>query len=158
MAYAVYNNQVYRINPRDGIIRVLSQEKEEGFTNVIDRRGKTMDDLFVKEVSEVDLDFAYELRFRAEYFGHEFEVITAVDKQRFEKDFIAVEAGYNNEVAILLDFKVYDKFARKKELSFSDIDRLIEVKVPILKFKGMEKIETEIPKDKIAEYINNKVE
>lgn len=158
MAYAVYNNRLHRLYERDGKIRIVSRNKEEGFANYVDILGETADDLFVKEVSEDDLDFAYELWYRAEYFGHEFDVFSSIDKKLFEKNVIVLKASFNDDMAKLLDFDHYDRGTLIKRLCFDDIDRLIEVKVPILKFKDMEQTEKEIPKDKIAEHINNKLE
>lgn len=160
MKYGVYRNETYLMYidyldyKKKEKLYLFSRSKRTGLEKVInDDIGVT----YEKEVSEDDLDFAYELRFRAEYFGHAFKVMSSIDKRRLEDGIIALST-FDRDIGDLLEFDSYDQFLLYKDVQMDDIDRLIEVKVPILKFKGMEEIETEIPKDKIAEYINNKLE
>lgn len=161
MFYAVCQGKLFLLNVifnRDTLENeyyLFSKTERHGLRKVINKYGGIS---YQKEVNEDDLDFAYELWYQAEYFGHVFEVFSSIDKKLLDRDVIVLKASFNDDMAKLLDFGHYDRGTLIKRLCFDDIDRLIEVKVPILKFKDMEQTEKEIPKDKIAEHINNKLE
>ena len=155
MHYAIYQNQCYRINARN-VIRLLSSERKQGFVNVI-VEGVKQDNLFVKEVSEDDLDFAYRTKYLVDYQGQTFEILSSIGKRLFGqgKIFLFTE---DREDAKKFNFEAYDNLSFKKAITIGEVDRITEIKIPILRFKDMEPTETIIEKDQIMDYIINLIE
>ncbi|WP_376847645.1 hypothetical protein [Camelliibacillus cellulosilyticus] len=50
-------------------------------------------------------------------------------------------------------FEKREQFVFDKEVSLDDLDALVEIKTPILKFRGMPEERKVIPKSMIMEYI-----
>ncbi len=156
MQCAIYQNQCYRINASNGKIRVLSPEKKQGFVNVI-VEGVKQDNLFVKEVSEDDLDFAYRTKYFVDYQGQTFEVLADIGKRLLGQGKIQLYTE-DRETARRLGFEPYDNGSFHKGIQLDEVDRITEIKIPILRFKGMESTRTIIEKDRIMDYIMNLVE
>lgn len=54
--------------------------------------------------------------------------------------------------------KSYNKFVFEKEVTLDEIDALIEIMKPILKFKNDKEIKTKIEKKDIIDYIKNVID
>ena len=152
MHYAIYQNQCYRINARN-VIRLLSPEKKQGFVNVI-VEGVKQDNLFVKEVPEDDLDFAYRTKYLVDYQGQIFEILSDIDKLLLEDDEVILFTD-DPSIAKSYGFRAYDNISFQKSIHLDEVDRVTEIKIPILRFKDMEPTETIIEKDQIMDYIIN---
>ncbi|MEM5768622.1 MAG: hypothetical protein AAGU32_10110 [Bacillota bacterium] len=156
MQYAIYQNQCYRINARDGKIRLLSSEKRQGFVNVI-VEGVKQDNLFVKEVSEDDLDFAYRTKYLVDYQDQTFEILSGIGKRLLNDDVVILFTDIP-AIAKEYGFRHYDNISFQKDIHLGEIDRITEIKIPILRFKGVESTRTIIEKDQIMDYIMNLIE
>ena len=156
MQYAIYQNQRFRINPRNGKIRLLCPEKKQGFINVI-VEGVKQENLFVKEVSEDDLDFAYRTKYLVDYQGQTFETLADIGKRLLgqRKLYLYTE---DREAARRLGFDTYENGSFQKGIYLDEIERITEIKIPILRFKRMESTQTIIEKDQIKDYITNLIE
>ena len=73
LLYCLYNNKKYKAKYQNGVVKITTDVKEQGFTNYIDVLGREHYDLFVKELSlqDVDLVFYEEIEFKYEgmYFS-----------------------------------------------------------------------------------------
>lgn len=157
MAYAIYHDRCYRMNIRNGGIRILSNVKEEGFNNAVSIIGEMHNDLFVKEVSEEDLDFAYDTKYLVDYQGQTFEILSSIGKRLLGLGRIFLFTD-NRDDAKKYGFEAYDNLSFKKPITINEVDRIAEIKIPILRFKGMEPTQTIIEKDQIMDYIMNLIE
>lgn len=56
LLYCLYNNKKYKAKYQNGVVKITTDVKEQGFTNYIDVLGREHYDLFVKEFSLQDVD------------------------------------------------------------------------------------------------------
>ena len=111
----------------------------------------------MKEVSEEDLDFAYRTKYLVDYRGQTFETLADIGKRLLGQRILYLYTE-DHEAARRLGFDTYENGSFKKGIYLDEIERITEIKIPILKFKGMESTKTIIEKDQIIDYIMNMVE
>jgi hypothetical protein len=138
-------------------VSLLSAIKKDGFSNYIDILGKMQDNFFIKEVLEDDLDFAYRTKYLVDYQGQTFEILSDIDKLLLEDDEVILFTD-NPSIAKSYGFRHYDNISFQKNIHLDEVERVTEIKIPILKFKGMESTKTIIEKDQILDYIMNLIE
>lgn len=157
MEYAIFENQCYRLGARKGKTLLLSSKKRDGFSNYIDILGKMQDDFFMKEVSEDDLDFAFDTKYLVDYQGQTFEILSGIGKRLLHDDVVILFTDIP-AIAKRYGFRHYDNISYQKDIHLDEVDRITEIKIPILRFKGMESTKTIIDKDQIQNYIMNLIE
>lgn len=157
MAYAIYHNRCFRMNIRDGKVRILSRTKETGFNNAFNILGEMQNDLFVKEVSEEDLDYAFDTKYLVDYQGQTFEILSDIDKLLLTDDVVILFTDIPS-IAKSYGFRHYDNISFQKNIHLHEVERVTEIKIPILRFKGMESTKTIIKKDQIMDYIMNLID
>jgi hypothetical protein len=159
MEYAQFRGQVYLmyIDYLDYIqkekIYLYSWVKRPGLY-AVEEDGEIT---YKREVQEDDLDFAYETEYLVDYQGQTFETLADISKGLLGNRKIHLYTE-DREAARRLGFEAYDNGSFQKGITLSDIDRVTEIKIPILRFKGMETTKTIIEKDQILGYIMNLIE
>ncbi|MPM98896.1 hypothetical protein SDC9_146086 [bioreactor metagenome] len=103
------------------------------------------------------MDFAYRVKYLVDYQGHTFETLADVGKRLLGQDKLYLYTE-DREIAENLGFETYDNGSFDKGIYLRDIERVTELKIPILRFKGMETTKTIIEKDQILDYIINLIE
>lgn len=148
-AFAIYKDKVYPLNIRDGSLRLKSNIKEEGFKQLIDIAGNEHNDLFIKELSEEDVELAFEIEVVVVFKGEEFQLFTAVSPE----DITVKITSFNPEQAKQFDFEIHEPFVFKKEISFDEVEEIIEIRKPILKWEGQPESRRIIPKQLYNAYL-----
>ena len=113
--------------------------------------------IYKREVSEDDLDFAYRTKYLVDYQGQTFEILSDIDKLLLKDDEVILFTDIP-EIARSYGFRHYDNISFQKSIHLDEVDRVTEIKIPILRFKGMESTQTVIEKDQIMDYIMNLIE
>lgn len=137
-------------------VRLRSRILEEGFSELIDLVGNIHNDIFIKEVDIDDVNIIYNLEYKVIYKGKEF-VPWAIGKFILETDKIPLGTSDDND-AKNYGFKKMEQFVFKKEVLIDEVDALIEIKKPILKFKHIDEEVRKIDKKDIRSYLNNILE
>lgn len=156
--YCIYKGQNYIMNICNDKVELISHKKEDvnkGFEEYVDVLGNRHRDILVKEVNVDDLDFAYKLNFKVIYNSIEFEP-WSIGKYILDKKSISLFTS-NSDLASLYGFNKEEQFVFKKNLKISDIDALIEIKIPILKFNKMKEERTRIESNHIKKYLENTI-
>ena len=113
--------------------------------------------IYKREVSEDDLDFAYRTKYLVDYQGQTFEILADIGKRLLGQGKIYLYTE-DREDARKLEFEGYDNGSFQKGIDLDEVERVIEIKIPILRFKGMASTQRIIEKDQIMDYINNLIE
>ncbi|WP_010677573.1 hypothetical protein [Bacillus timonensis] len=150
--YALYQNKVYPVNFQGQVLCLTSKFKENGFNELIDIVGNRHDDIFIKEVSLEDVLLVYELKMNAIYKGKEFETY-GVDSSTLEKNYILLFSMDYEDVNDF-GFRKHEQFVYQKEVALGDIDALVEMKKPILKWENQPESRRTIPNNKIRDYLS----
>ncbi|MGG0658420.1 hypothetical protein [Rummeliibacillus pycnus] len=153
MIYAIYKNKVYLANVRESKVRLKTRIAELGFNELVDLAGNIHNNIFIKEVSVDDLEFAYELKYKVIYNNLEFEP-WSISKHILYEEKISLFTS-NSDLASLYGFTKEEQFVFKKELKLNDIEALIEIKIPILKFNHMKEERTRIEQKYIKKYFED---
>lgn len=96
---------------------------------------------------------AYELKYKIIYKGKKF-VPWAVGKFILETNKIPLGTSDEKD-AKNYKFEKMEQFVFKKEVQIDEVDALIEIKKPILKFQNMDEEFTRIEQKDIRSYLNN---
>ncbi len=150
--YAVYNKKDYSANIRNHVLRLRSNIKESGFNELVDLAGNKHDDIFIKEVSLEDVELVYELKINAIYKGKEFETY-GVDSSTLEKNYILLFSMDYKDVNDY-SFSKHEQFVYQKQVALDDIDALVEIKKPVLKWENQPELRKLIPNNTIQEYLS----
>lgn len=150
--YAIYQNKNYPVNIREQVLHIISKYKNNGFQELNDIAGNKHDDIFIKEVTLDDVELVYELKINAVYNGREFET-NGVDSSTLEKNYILL-FSMDYEDVNNYGFIKHEQFVYQKEVKLEDIDSLVEIKKPILKWENQPESRKTIPSNKIQEYLS----
>lgn len=126
--------------------------KELGFEELIDLGGNKHKDVFVKEVGVEDIDVIYEIHYKIIYQGKEYSPFTigelVIENEKitiFSKDYVDYEKD---------GFQKKEQFVFVKEVAINNIEGIIEIKKPILDFKGLPEEKKYLSKNAISHDIN----
>lgn len=151
--YAEYQGKTYPVVIRNGKYRLRSRVQDMGFEELIDLGGNKHKDIFVKEVKIEDIDVIYELQYKIIYQGKEYSPFVigelAIENDKitlFSKDYEDYEKN---------GFQKKEQFVFVKEVGIDNIEGIIEIKKPILDFKGLPEEKKYLSKNSISHYINN---
>ena len=159
MSYAIYHGDLYKmyVDYLDYIqkekIYIYSQYHRPGLQR-IEEYGEIT---YEKEVSQDDLDFAFDTKYLVDYQGQTFEILSDIDKLLLTDDLVILFTDVP-AIAKRYGFRHYDNISYQKDIHLDEVDRVTEIKIPILKFKGMESTQRIIEKDQIMDYIINLIE
>lgn len=151
--YAVYKNRVYELDQSGDKLELVSSTTNEGFKKIEFDQGFISKVLYVKEINIDELDMAYDLEYRVLYNGIEFEPL-AVGKFSLDEKSITVSTS-DRDIARNFGFIKKEQFVFDKSIPLDDIDALIEIKKPILKFKDQKEERTKIDHKDIKIYLAN---
>ena len=155
-SYCKYKNKIFPLDIHSNTLELTSNESEDinnGFKEYIDVLGNKHSDILIKEVSLDEVEFAYELSYKVIYKGTEFNP-WAIGKLIINKDEISLFTS-NSEQANQYEFTKKEQFIFKKEVKLDEIEALIEIKKPILKFKYIKEEKIKIEKKDIRNYLKN---
>ncbi|MEH7235653.1 hypothetical protein [Bacillus sp. JJ1562] len=150
--YVIYKNKIYPVNIRGSALRIRSEIKENGFHELIDLVGNKHDDIFIKEVSLEDIELVYELKLNVIYRGKEYET-NGFDPSTLLKNHILLFSMDYDDVNDY-GFRKHEQFVFQKEVTLENIDALIEIKKPILKWADQPESRKTIPNNIIQEYLS----
>ena len=88
--YAYYKGHLLSAHYVGKKIRIGSSIKYEGFEPYTDVVGRVHYDHFVREVTDVDLDYLYDLSYQVKYKGRYFILFTALNPPAIEEDYYEV--------------------------------------------------------------------
>ncbi|MBE6050036.1 MAG: hypothetical protein E7214_05060 [Clostridium sp.] len=156
MMYAVYKNKVYLANVRELKVRLKSRIAEPGFNELVDLAGNIHKDIFIKEVDMNNIDIIYEIDYRVLYKGNEYKCLK-VTKEILDINYITIYTN-DSDIADQYGFIKKEQFIYDKNIPLNEIDALIEIKKPILKFKYLKEEKTKIEQKEIKNYLVNIIE
>ena len=156
MIYAIYKNKIYLANMRESRIRLKTRISEEGFNKLVDLAGNVHKDIFIKEVDIDDIDSIYELEYRIIYRGNEYKCLK-VAKGNLDIDYITIYTS-NVNLGKQYGFIKKEQFIFEKDVYLNEIDELIEIKIPILKFNNLKSERIKISGSDIRDYLLNIIE
>lgn len=155
-AYCIYKGKTFILDICNNTLELTSNKSEDvnnGFKEYVDVLGNRHSDILVKKVSTDDLEFAYELKYKVIYNNIEFEP-WSIGKHILNEEKISLFTS-NSDLASLYGFTKEEQFVFKKELKLNDIEALIEIKIPILKFNHMKEERTRIEQKYIKKYFED---
>ncbi|MDP4553398.1 hypothetical protein Q9251_21315 [Alkalihalobacillus macyae] len=136
--YAKYIDKIYKLDMDGDILELMSTDQvdlQNGFSFYVDVLGKEHSDFYIKRVKVEEVDLAFELKINANYNGKEFETLSLgpfnIQEGKiplFTKDFVEVEK---------FNFHKQEQFVFIKEVPLQEIESLVEINIPILKFKEL---------------------
>ncbi|MGG0658426.1 hypothetical protein [Rummeliibacillus pycnus] len=153
-AYCIYKGKTFILDIYNNTLELISNKREDvnnGFKEYVDVLGNRQSDILVKEISVDDLEFAYELKYKVIYNNIEFEP-WSIGKYILNEEKISLFTS-NSDLASLYGFTKEEQFVFKKEIKLNDIEALIEIKIPILKFNHMKEERTRIEQMYIKKYL-----
>lgn len=152
--YCIYKRETFLLDIYNNTLELTSNKMEDtkhGFKEYVDVLENRHRDILVKVVSVDDLEFAYELRYKVIYNNIEFEP-WSIGKHILNEEKISLFTS-DSDLAALYGFTKEEQFVFKKELKLNDVEALIEIKIPILKFKHMKEERTRIEQKYIEKYL-----
>lgn len=153
MIYAIYKNKIYLANIRQLKVRLKTRFAELGSNELVDLAGNVHKDIFIKEVDINDVDMLYEIEYRVLYKGNEYKSLK-VTKENLDINYITIFTSYS-DIANQYGFIKKEQFIYDKKISLDEIDALIEIKRPILKFSYLKEQKTIIEQKDIRDYLAN---
>ena len=156
MIYAIYKNKIYLANVRQSKVRLKTRVAELGFNELVDLAGNVHKDIFIKEVDMNDVDIIYEVEYRVLYRGNEYKCLK-VAKETVDINYITIFTS-DSDIANQCGFIKKEQFIFDKDVSLDEIDALIEIKKPILKFSNLKEQKITINQKDIKNYLSNIIE
>ncbi|KOF56262.1 hypothetical protein AGR56_05200 [Clostridium sp. DMHC 10] len=151
MIYAIYKNKVYLANVRESKIRLKTRINE-----LVDLAGNVHKDIFIKEVDINNVEIIYEVDYRVLYKGNEYKCLK-VAKETLDINYITIYTS-DSDIAAKYEFIKKEQFIFDKDVSLDEIDALIEIKKPILKFNCLKEQRTKIEQKDIKDYLSKIIE
>lgn len=156
MIYAIYKNKVYLANVRESKIRLKTRIAELGFNELVDLAGNVHKDIFIKEVDMNNVDMIYEVDYRVLYKRNEYKCLK-VAKETLDINYITIYTS-DSDIAAQYEFIKKEQFIFDKDVSLDEIDALVEIKKPILKFNYLKEKRTIIEQKDIKDYLSKIIE
>ncbi|MDD9148963.1 hypothetical protein OYT88_10410 [Sporolactobacillus sp. CQH2019] len=151
MVFAIYNNKEYEATIRNSKIRLKSRMEDVGFSELVDIAGNIHKDIYIKEVSDNKVELVYELNYKVIYKGMEFEPL-AIGKFVLDQHYIMITTN-DRDIAEKFQFEKKEPFVFDKQIPLNEIDALIEIKIPLLRFKNLGEERIRIESQDIKAYL-----
>lgn len=151
MIYAIYKSKIYLASVRSLKVRLKTRTIEPGFNELVDLAGNIHKDIFIKEVDINDVDIIYQIDYRVLYKGKEYECLN-VSKKTLDRKYITIYTS-DSDIAKKYDFIKKEQFIFEKNAFLDEIEALIEIKKPILKFSHLKEERTKIMQNDIKDYL-----
>ncbi|THE10568.1 hypothetical protein E1I69_18350 [Bacillus timonensis] len=154
--YCIYKGKVYKVTINGDLLNLTSYDVNDkqtnGFKDYVDVLGRHHMDIFIKELAISDADLVYRKTVYAIYKGKEFETY-GVDSSTLEKNYILL-FSMDYEDVYDYGFLKHEQFVYQKEVLLNDIDALVEIKKPILKWENQPELRKTIPTNMIGAYLS----
>ncbi|QUH30055.1 hypothetical protein [Vallitalea guaymasensis] len=153
--YCLHRNKTYLLNITNNVLELTSNDIRDiniGFKEYIDVLGNKHRNILVKKVDMDEIEFAYELKYKVMYKGLEFEP-WAIGRFILENNSLSLFTQ-DTKIANQYNFIKKEQFVFKKDILLDEVDALIEIKKPILKFKYLDEVILSIKKEDIVDYLN----
>ena len=154
--YAIYNKKIYKLNILENNFEIYSESKDivdSTFNEIKIEQGFFTKIIYTKKVDISDIELAYELTYKVLYKGEEYECLN-VNSHSMEIGSITIYTK-DSEKARRNGFVQADKFIFDKEIPLDEIDALIEIKSPILKFSNLKEQRIKIVQKDIRDYLSS---
>lgn len=153
LLYCIYNNKKYKAKYKNGIIKITTTAKEQGFSNYIDVLGRKHDDLFMKELPLQDVDLVFYEEIELEYEGRYFPLFSSSIKSESVEEGRFMIFTDSEKVAQQYGFEKKEQFVFLKHISNDEIGRIRIIQKPIKEFDGSMCKNTIIEKNDIFEWL-----
>lgn len=148
--YCVYKSKKYSYHVDGKMLKIISNEQEEGFENYIGITGRVSRNLFSKLVSQDELDIICSEKYEVKYMNRYFEP-TVLNKKVIEENNIELFTS-SEEIAKELNFIKKEQFIFEKKIDLKEIEELLITQTPLMKFKDEMVIKTTITQEQIKYY------
>ncbi|MDR4887685.1 hypothetical protein RGU12_09015 [Fredinandcohnia sp. QZ13] len=154
--YCIYKGIVYEVTINGDLLNLTSYDVNDkqtnGFKEYVDVLGRPHKDIFEKDIAISDVDLVYLKKINAIYKGKEFETY-GINSSTLENNYILLFSK-NYEDVNNYGFIKHEQFVYQKEVTLEDIDALVEIKKPILKWEDQLESRKLIPNNMIREYLS----
>ncbi|RFB15384.1 hypothetical protein DZB84_13355 [Bacillus sp. HNG] len=154
--HCIYKNKVYKVSINGDRLNLISYDENDkltnGFKEYVDVIGRNHTDIFEKNIAITKVDYVYRQTVNAIYKGKEFETY-GIDSSTLEKKYILLFSMDYEDVNDY-GFIKHEQFVYQKEVGLEDIDALVEIKKPILKWENQPESRKIIPYNMIRAYLS----
>jgi len=157
--YAIYNKNIYKLNILKNSFEIYSESKDKvdsSFKEIKIQQGFFSKSIYSKEIKITDIELAYELKYKVIFKGSEYECLK-VNSQTLDVNYITIYTS-DSDIAEKYGFIKKEQFIFDKNVFLDEIDALIEIKKPILKFSNLKEQKTTIKQKDIRNYLSNIIE
>lgn len=157
--YAIYNKKIYKLNILESSLEIFSEIKDRvdsSFKEIRIQQGFFSRIIYTKEIKITDIDLAYELKYKAIFKGSEYECLK-VNSETLDVNYITISTS-DSDIAEKYGFIKKEQFVFDKNILLDEIDALIEIKKPILKFSNLKEQKIIISQKDIKNYLSNIIE
>lgn len=157
--YGIYNKKIYRLNILENGFEIYSESKDKvdsSFKEIKIQQGFFSRSVYSKEIKLTDLELAYELNYKVIFKGSEYKCLK-VNSQTLDINYVTIYTS-DSDIAKKYGFTKKEQFIFDKDVSLDEIDALIEIKKPILKFSNLKGQKITINQKDIKNYISNIIE
>ena len=156
--YAIFKGNKYQaVREIDNVYTIISDVQEDGFEQYINIVGQVAPNTYVREVTDVDLDYLYDLSYQVKYKGRYYHVTSNLNQRTISKDMYVIQLSFPNEeekaLVEALNFERPDKFQYTKRLYRKEIDELVVIETPLGIFADQGKKETVLVGEAIDAYL-----
>ena len=134
----------------------LKEKVDSSFKEIKIQQGFFKRIIYTKEIEISDIELAYELEYKAIYKGSEYECLK-VNSQTLDVNYITISTS-DSDIAKKYGFIKKEQFIFDKNVFLDEIDALIEIKKPILKFSNLKEQKITINQKDIRNYLSNIIE
>lgn len=157
--YAIYNKKIYKLNILESSLEIFSEIKDRvdsSFKEIKIQQGFFSRIIYTKEIKITDIELAYELKYKAIFKGSEYECLK-VNSETLDANYITISTS-DSDIAEKYGFIKKEQFIFDKNVFLDEIDALIEIKKPILKFSNLKEQKIIINQKDIRNYLSNIIE
>ena len=157
--YAIHNNKIYKLNISEDNIEIFTKSKDKvnsSFKEVKIQQGFLSSTIYTKEINITDIELAYELRYKVVYKGNEYDCLK-IDSETLDINYITIYTS-DFEIAEKFGFIKKEQFIYDKNVPLDEIDALVEIKKPILKFSDLEEQKIIIDQTNVRAYLATMIE
>ena len=157
--YGIYNKKIYRLNILENGFEIYSESKDKvdsSFKEIKIQQGLFSRSVYSKEIKLTDLELAYELNYKVIFKGSEYKCLKE-NSQTLDINYITIYTS-DSDIAQKYGFTKKEQFIFDKDVSLDEIDALIEIKKPILKFSNLKEQKITINQKDIKNYLSNIIE
>ena len=157
--YAIQNKKIYKLSISEDNLEIFTKSAEKvdsSFKEVKIQQGFFLSIIYTKEIKISDIELAYELRYKVIFKGMEYDCLK-VDSETLDLNYITIYTS-DSDIAEKYGFIKKEQFIFDKNVSLDEIDALIEIKKPILKFSFLKEKKITIVQKDVRAYLATIIE